>query len=195
MIVESSENYTIPFPLHAYFGMDDSGMIHGGSYYSAVVMKNEVDELNYRDALRIKYISVTSTPQPSRGTEDRLTVYSEIRRQIEALREMPEGDELGLLRPADHAVASATAVIFRMMASTAKLPMPTDISLDRDGGIRTLWENDSRSLELVCPSVRADRPYIYFSDDDDYRIAYDTTAPRLNRLMSWLTGSDSQFPK
>jgi hypothetical protein len=86
-------------------------------------------------------------------------------------------------------------VAFRMAGSSAEMPLPEDISADRDGAVRILWERDDRTLELVCPFEAGERAYMYYSDASQYRIAHDLSSQRLARLLCWLKAKSNEFPK
>jgi hypothetical protein len=90
---------------------------------------------------------------------------------------------------------SAIDVSFRMVLSGARLPTPADVSIDRDGAIRILWEVDDRTLELVCPYAPGQGPYIFYAEGEQHRIAYDLSVGQLNRLLSWLNGASNYLPK
>ncbi len=124
-----------------------------------------------------------------------LASYSEVRRQLDALRNAPEADEFGRVRPSDSAISTATRVTFSMVQAGHDMPMVEDVATDSDGAIRILWTKDNRALELVCPFQPSQRPYWYYSDSRDYRIEYEQSPEVLQRLVAWLNGETSIFPR
>lgn len=193
MIIERDENECAPLP--PYFAIDADGNIVGTSYQGAVLMNDEISRVNYIQALKNQCIACISQPKPQQSTERRLVDYNEIREEVQSLLDSPPADEFGPVRPSPDAVMRSQEIILRMISSMADFPRPVDVSSDRDGSIRCLWENGARTLELVCSSEPNVRPYIYFSDQNRYRIAHDMSAPRLSRLVGWLNGSIPEFPR
>jgi hypothetical protein len=121
--------------------------------------------------------------------------YSETLRQISRLGKTREADEFGRVRPSERAIVVASEVAFRMLRSAAGMQPPSDVSTDRDGDIRVVWESGDRTLELVCPYEPSQRPYIFYSDSNEYAIAYDLSVYRLGRLLAWLNGAIHAFPR
>ncbi len=149
------------------------------------------------DAVKvIFYHPGISSPRSSKPNErDRMAGYGELLREIERMVPSAATDELGRTGPSDSAKQSTVEIAYRMLRSGADLPIPQDVSFDRDGAIRVLWERENRTLELVGPYEPSQRPYIFYSDDVDHRIAYDLSISRLNRLLSWLNQAIPSFPK
>ena len=136
---------------------------------------------------------ILSTADPQKGWPS--LSYSRVLQQVKALCAAPEEDELGRIRPSDTAVQAARDVAFRMLRLPSGLPEPIDVSTDRDGAIRILWENGTRSLELICPFEPGQKPYLYYSENGQYSIEYDLSDYRLVRLLAWLAGSIDCFPR
>ncbi len=124
-----------------------------------------------------------------------MTAYADILRQVEVWPPSPDSDELGRLGPSDYGTAAAGEIAFRMLESGARLLLPSDISFDRDGAVRIVWEQGDKTLELVCPYEQSQRPYLFYSNDDQHGIAHDLSKTRLNRLLSWLNGKLTEFPR
>jgi hypothetical protein len=124
-----------------------------------------------------------------------LTSYSEVQRQLAGLRIAPEADEFGRIRPSDSAIAAATRVTFSIVQVGLEMPMVEDVSTDSDGAIRILWTIGGRKLELVCPFQPSQRPYWYYSDAQDFRIEYEQSRDVLRRLVAWLNGKTTAFPR
>src|SRR5208283_4729737 len=120
--------------------------------------------------------------------------YSETLRQLHSLASTPEQDDLGRIRPSETAIAFASSVAFKMLASSTGLEPPADVSTDRDGDVRVVWETGGRTLELVCPYEPSHRAYIYYSDGTQYAVAYDLSVDRIGRLLRWLAGAAFRFP-
>jgi hypothetical protein len=115
-----------------------------------------------------------------------LASYSEIRRQLEGLRNAPEADEFGRVRPSDAAIAAATRLTYAIVQAGLEMPMIEDVSTDSDGAIRILWEEGGRRLELVCPFNPSQRPYWYHSDLRTYAVEYDHSPEAVRALVNWL---------
>lgn len=189
---ESKNLSTVP----SYVAINAVGCVLGvGNDSGSFVDKSNLIR-SYREALRSGSMSQSSGQASEPAMRARLAAYSEIMRELESLRSIPESDDLGRIRPSEHAIGAASKLAFRMAGSSAEMPLPEDISTDRDGAVRVLWEYDDRTLELVCPFEASERAYIYYSDANQYRIAYDLSSPqRLARLLCWLKATSSEFPK
>jgi|SRR5665213_995175 len=124
-----------------------------------------------------------------------LTSYSEVQRQLAALSIAPEADEFGRVRPSDSAIAAARRVTFSIVQAGLEMPMVDDVSTDSDGAIRILWAIGGRKLELVCPFQPSQRPYWYYSDAQDFRIEYEQSRDVVRRLVIWLNGKTTAFPR
>jgi hypothetical protein len=184
MIVER-EGVLVATDLPYNFGVDSAGGIVGVGRDTALLL-SKLDWLYYREA---------AVPRVSREAAAKLALYNQLKSEIEILDAKFDGeDDLGHCKPAAQAVSSAKDFMFRLTQSNLDMKRPTDLFTDRDGSIRASWEVGARTLELVCPSTDA-RPYIYFSNEHEYKIAYDTSTSRLGRLFSWLNGLVCEFPR
>src|SRR5579864_6589546 len=169
IVVEDAGSQKVLTSLPAYFGTKAAGdEIVGAGQDSLFIIDQSVELFPYEQAVNSESVSTT---EPLRRQE--WLAYGEIQRQLDPLRNMPEEDELGRIRPSDAAVSTAREITLRMLKSAVALPVPGDVSTDRDGGVRILWENVDRVLELICPFEQSQRPYMYYSDGHDYAIAYD----------------------
>ena len=169
-------------------GVDGRGEILG-SPNNASVLRDELSILEYNDALRQGVLSLRTFAQTP------LSAYVEILRDLESFPPSEESDELGRLAPSQYGLETARSILFRMLELGAKIPKPKEISVDRDGAVRVLWETEDRAMELVCPYAQNQRPYVFFSDDLEHRIGYELSKILLHRLLSWLNGAATDFPK
>jgi len=196
MIIERSEDRLPPdFP--AYLGTDIAGeLILGIGMENAFVIKEAVEIVAlYEKALRAGGSLSAIEERASLPTSAYAGTRILIQQQIESLKTLPESDDLGRVRPSQHAIEVAKQVTFRMQQTQSGVSAPEDIFTDRDGAIRILWEMGERTLELVCPFETGEKPYIYFSDGREYRIAQDLSIRRLSRLLAWVNSKESAFPK
>ena len=115
--------------------------------------------------------------------------------ELELLRKAPEEDDFGRIRPSEAAIEAASEAVRKMSKTPGGLPSPADVSTDRDGAIRILWENEDRALELVCPFDSSQRPYFYYAEGREYTLAHDLSVYRLGRLLAWLAGALGEFPR
>jgi hypothetical protein len=162
---------------------------------SGYTIADAMDLIYYKAGLGAQVISLATAadlPEPTR-TRTRMAGYAELRSELEQMTPSTEVDELGRIGPSDYGIKSAIDVSFRMVLSGARLPTPADVSIDRDGAIRILWEVDDRTLELVCPYAPGQGPYIFYAEGEQHRIAYDLSVGQLNRLLSWLNGAQITF--
>jgi len=181
----------VPATIPPYFGMKPAdNEIIGAGHESSLVIDSSLQIITYGRALDSGFLSITGAPACRSSIP-----YSDLKWQLAALRNAPEDDDLGRIRPSDAAIEAASDVAFRMMKSAAGMPSPVEVSTDRDGAVRVLWENDNRALELVCPFEPGQRPYLYYSEGDRYSIAYDLSADRLGYLVAWMAGSIDAFPQ
>src|SRR5205809_228620 len=168
MIIERSEDRLLPdFP--AYLGTDIAGeVILGIGKENAFVIKEVVEIVAaYELALREGgSLSAIERAYPPTSAYARVRIL--IQQQIDSLKTLPEGDDLGRVRPSQHAIESAKQVTFCMLQTQSGVSTPEDIFTDRDGAIRILWESGDRTLELVCPFGASEMPYIYFSNGREY---------------------------
>jgi hypothetical protein len=179
--------------LPAYAGLLGDKSIIAISQEGAYVIKRSVEIARYQRAPPQGY-AATFTQGP-RHVEDYSGPYRFVRDQINLFKLLPEADDLGRIRPSQYAIEAATQSVFKILEAFDGLPLPSDVSTDRDGAFRIVWENGPRSLELVCQFEEGQRPYIYFSDESEYRITHDFSSQRLARLFGWLKGRASVFPQ
>jgi len=160
---------------------------------SILIIDDSLQMITYCQALRsgsIAAIGIAAHPRRANSLH-----YSELLRQFATLTRTPEHDDLGRIRPSIAAIEMASEVAFRILRTGSGVSMPADVSVDRDGDLRILWEDGDRTLELVCPFEPARRSYIYYSEGDQYYVAYDLSVYRLGRLFGWLAGRSSRFPR
>jgi hypothetical protein len=195
MIIERN-GVLVPTGLPSYFGVDSDGGIVGVGIDSAILLRSNFSRLHYVRSVALGEILENVIPIASAGIAANFDVYSNIKGVIEQmLKESEDEDELGRTKPTAHSATVAKELMFRLTQANPALSVPTDLFADRNGSIRATWEVGPRTLEVVSPSTANDRPYIYFSDDREYKIAYDTSSQRLSRLFSWLNGRVVEFPR
>ncbi|MGO4883304.1 MAG: hypothetical protein ACLP59_21180 [Bryobacteraceae bacterium] len=99
-------------------------------------------------------------------------------------RLMRERDEnvSDMPRPSDSACVRAQLMLLEL-ADLAFDTAATDVYSDMDGAIRLLWTRDNRNAELVIPSIDAESPYLYHSDERDFGVEEN---PSANRVLKWL---------
>ena len=179
--------------LPVYLGatrVDDKLMSGSDSIF---IMDASLQMILYCQALNSESLSlVPMSAQIGRGKS---LHYSELLRRLAGFAEAPESDDLGRVRPSGAAIDTASRIAFRIFKAGIEVTVLADVSVDRDGDIRILWERGDRSLELVCPFELSRRPYIYYSEGCQYSLAYDLSAYRLGRLFAWLAGRTDQFPR
>jgi hypothetical protein len=146
MIIERSEDRLPPdFP--AYLGTDIAGeVILGIGKENAFVIKGVEIVAFYESVLRAGgSLSVIEEPAYL-PTSAHARVRVLIQQQIDSLKTLAEGDDLGRVRPSQHAIGVAKDVTFRMLQTQSGVSAPEDIFTDRDGAIRILWEAGERTL-------------------------------------------------
>lgn len=181
----SAEELIADLPSYAAVDADGSKVL-GLGRESLYVVVDALDVVRYEAGVTLTLFS---------KERSRMTGYGELLREIERMVPSDVTDDVGRIGSSDSAKRSAVDIAYRMLRSGADLTTPDDVSVDRDGAIRILWEKENRALELVCPYEPSRRPYIFYSDDVDRRIAYDLSISRLNRLLSWLNQTIAPFPK
>lgn len=192
MIIRAVHEPLLATDLQRYFGtLAATDEIVGVGHDSIFVIDDSLKIITYREALQTGRVADVSVRMRSASFG-----YSATLRQLGTLaKAVPETDELGRARPSERAIHVASDVAFRMLRSAAGMQPPSDVSIDRDGDIRIVWENGDRTLELVCPYEPSQRPYIFYSDDNEYAIAYDLSVYRLGRLLAWLGDAIPVFPR
>jgi len=192
MIIRAVHGPILATDLPRYFGtLAATDEIVGVGRDSIFVIDDSLKIITYREALQTGRVADVSVRMGSASFG-----YSETLRELAALaKAAPESDELGRARPSERAIQVASELAFRMLRSAAGMQPPSDVSIDRDGDIRIVWENGDRTLELVCPYEPSQRAYIFYSDDNEYTIAYDLSVYRLGRLLAWLGDAIPVFPR
>lgn len=182
--------------LPAYLGTDLAGVhIIGIGRENAFVVKEAIEIVGlYHRALLAESVSIVEErAQLPRTVQSH--VHTSIQRQLDALKAMPEADDLGRIRPSPHGIRTSNELLFRMAQLETRIEAPADVCTDHDGAIRIVWEKDERTVELVVPFEATGRPYIYFAEGPQYRIAHDLSIYRLGRLHAWLNGRERVFPR
>src|SRR5262245_20685154 len=147
MIIERSEDRLPPdFP--AYLGTDIAGeVILGIGKEHEFVIKEAVEIVSlYESALRVGGSLSAIEERAYLPTSAYARARILIQQQIDSLKTLPEGDELGRVRPSQHAIGIAKEVTFRMLQTQSGVSAPEDVFTDRDGAIRILWETGDRTL-------------------------------------------------
>jgi hypothetical protein len=194
VIGKSLGNNTAPLPAYIGTAASDAEVVGMANDNNSIIV-DQLGMIAYCHALGGGVVSVGSSPDSSPIPRVNSLSYSGILRRLTEMSRWIEADDLGRVRPSEMAAQTAAEVAFRILQTGvggAELP---DISTDRDGDIRFLWETGERSLELVCPFNQAQRPYIYFSGPDEFAIAYDLSVYRLGQLFAWLHGHSDRFPR
>ncbi len=182
----------LAFEQPVYLALPGDEIVGVGSD-SAAILNASIYMIRYVRALETGTVSAVEGDASDRRQPS--IYYSELRRQLDALMTAPEFDEFGVLRPYRAAIDTASEVAFRIVRAGIEPPAPADVSVDRDGDVRILWEYRDRTLELVCPSEPGRRAYIYYSDAEQYYVAYDLSIYRIGRLFGWLSGRSRDFPR
>lgn len=106
--------------------------------------------------------------------------------QLLALRDGPEEDEYGVLRPAEEAFNQAfsllvdTAIVTALRGSIVPYGCA---STDSQGGVRVEWIGDKCGVHLVIPASSQEKSYIYHEMEDEYGTSRSVTA---EVLADWL---------
>jgi hypothetical protein len=110
-------------------------------------------------------------------------------RDLNALRDGPESDEYGALRPSIHAYETS----MQLLTGAATLASQEGwqcalgcVSTDSEGGVRVEWVRDRRSVHLVAPKSSDANAYLYHEVGDDY--ATEDATPE--GLARWLREID-----
>jgi hypothetical protein len=196
VILEREDSQRGAVILAPYFGTDAFGTIVGTSSEPGVeILRYMLEGFHYQRALLSGSVALLD-PAPVRyNRKESWAAFEALGGRTEDLLRLPESDELGRVRPSLNAVSRAKAALFAAFDSGGPLSSQADVCTDADGAIHILWEDGSRSLELVCPFDETDRAYVYFADERDHRLAFDLGKTRLRRLFSWLRGWKDGFPK
>lgn len=110
---------------------------------------------------------------------------SVILRELIDLRNGPERDDYGMLRPAKFAFDAASQLLVdaAMVAATEGRQIPLGcVSTDSQGGVRVEWVRDDSSVHLAVPATNAKSAYIYHEAGNRYATE-DATS---ERLAHWL---------
>src|SRR5260370_5848516 len=139
MIIERSEG-GLPPDCPAYVGTDIAGeVVLGIGKENAFVIKGAVEIVAFYEKALLAGGSLSATEEPAYLPR---SAYANIRilmqQQIDSLKTLPEGDDLGRVRPSQHAIGVAKEVTFRMLQTQGGVSAPEDIFTDRDGAIRIL---------------------------------------------------------
>lgn len=124
-------------------------------------------------------------PQHSQIARAGILHLSAIMRELNELREGPENDGYGTLRPTRHAYRVTCELLVDAAIAAAKenRQIPAGcVSTDSQGGVRIEWVREQRSVHLVVPSSEEDDGYIYHEVGADYG----TEEASASRLAHWL---------
>lgn len=178
-----------------YASIDKEERLLGGEDLVQLI-KNNFDIDEYRAGLSGGVVSLRSIHQIPLVSvaSDPMAGYDLVLHYLAEMTRSDESDEIGRLGTSEAAIESAQKVAFQMLC-TGELTIPEDISTDRDGAVRILWGRDNKIIELISPFELNQRPYVYFSDDKQHRVALELSRGRLARLLSWLNGPNTDFPK
>jgi hypothetical protein len=120
-------------------------------------------------------------------TSESLERFSRLTDALWHLLKSPESDEFGPIRPTSESVELAINALFPLVQHRFKLPEAVDVGTDHDGGLRIVWENGPRFLELIVPYEHDAAAYFYYSNGDQYDLQRDLTVFALQARFNWLS--------
>ena len=89
-----------------------------------------------------------------------------------------------LFRPSDHAYEKARGYLITAYRVMQKFPRPK-IELDGERGYVLDWRVGHKIIRLACRGNSAQRSYIYYQSEDDYK-ALPASDRNLLKLLQWL---------
>jgi hypothetical protein len=133
-----------------------------------------------------KFLAYKSTAEPEPATSQALASFSAIDIELRRLLSAPPADDFGPVRPTSASVTCAKATLFPLVQRGFGFPEAVDVGTDHDGGLRLVWENGPRFLELVVPRENHAAPYLYYSEDQQYNLQRDLAFGALRDRFNWL---------
>lgn len=124
-------------------------------------------------------------PERLRLASANIRYLSAIIGQLVELRNQPERDEYGTLRPSKHAFETACNLLTDAAIVSALIGREIPhgcASTDSQGGVRIEWVRPTSSAHLVVPALADHVGYVYHEIGDDYG----TVAATPETLASWL---------
>lgn len=105
--------------------------------------------------------------------------------ELVELREGPERDEHGVLRPTSYAFEETSSLMVNtaIIAARENRPIPLAcVATDSEGGVRIEWVREHVSVHLIVPANEEAAPYVYLEKDNVYGTE-DVTPEILARLL------------
>ena len=102
--------------------------------------------------------------------------------QLESLANEPLEDDLGRLRPTDHALMTACSLLDEI-AATTRIPYGC-VSIDYDGGVQIFWFRPDRCVTLAIPHVPEGRRYFFHDEGSEHGLEYDVAAAKIAPYLS-----------
>jgi hypothetical protein len=119
-------------------------------------------------------------------TSEALASFSRLKSALEQLLDLPESDEFGPSRPTLPSTEVAERTLFQLVQGGFSFPEAVDVGTDHDGGLRIVWENGPRFLELVVPHERDAAAYFYYSSGDQYNLQRNLGLDAVRHRFNWL---------
>lgn len=143
------------------------------------------------DLLAHKLIAYKDQATPRRAVDEDSPILKPFSRLAATLTSMAQGppeDVFGRVAPSRKSVDSAIGMMFPLVQYGYQIPEPIDVDTDHDGGIRIVWENNTRFLELVVPYESNAAAYLYHSEGDNFSLDRDLKPQTLRKRFDWLRG-------